>query len=133
MTPDQITQVGTDKPIVKDVSVAHRILYGFGFNPVEVDRGQAVSQELYATHEKLKAQVKKLGSAWYDASARNDGAQMAVIMRQGMVWGVDLSQVIKEGMFQMRQHQQDIIERNLRPRDIGPYRSVISVQRGQEP
>lgn len=130
MEPGQITQLGTDKPLVKDVSNAHRILYGFGFNPVEVDRGQAVSQELYAKHEILKAQVKKLGSAWYDASSRGDGAQMAVIMRQGLVWGVDLSQVIKEGMFQMRQHQQDIIERNLRPRDIGPYRSVISVQRG---
>jgi hypothetical protein len=132
MNPEEITQVGTGYPLVRDVSPVHRVLYGLGFNPTELDRGMAISQELYETKEKLKSTVKKLGDAWGDAELRGDSRQMDSILRQATIWGVDVGSVIQSGMRNVSKTRQDIVERQMSPQMIGKLRSVIEVQHAQE-
>lgn len=132
MNPEEITQVGTGYPLVKDVPAAHRVLYGLGFNPVELDRGMAISQELYETREKMKGMVKKLGDAWGDAELKGDSRQMDNILRQATVWGVDVGSVIQSGMRVLTKTRQDIVERQMPPSMLGRLRSVIDVQHQQE-
>jgi len=132
-SPEQITQLSTGNPLIKDVSPAHQILYSMGFNPVELDRGMAISTELYEKKERMKGMVAKLGKAWSDAETRGDGGQMALIMRQAVVWGVDVSSVIKSGMRNLKKMREDIIERQLgSSKNLGAAAAALRVQRGQE-
>lgn len=122
----EIRSMGTGYPIVKDVPASHRILYGLGFNPVELDRGQAVAQELQGNQERHKAQVTKLGVAWAEAQKAGRSDEMAIIMRQAMVWGLDISSVIKSGMTIQTKQSKDLVERKMKPQDIGPYMKVLN-------
>lgn len=124
--PDQITSLGTGYPIAKDVSPAHRVLYSFGFHPTELDRGQAISHELYKKHQNMREQVTSLGKAWAEAQSSGDSQQMATIMRQAMVWGVDVSSVVKSGMAVTDKQRKDVVERQLRPQDIQGYLNAIN-------
>jgi hypothetical protein len=132
LTPEQITQLGTGYPLVKDVPPLHRFLYSVGFNPTELDRGQAISQELFAKREKMTAQVKQLGLAWANAEREGNGQQMSDIMRQSIVWGVDVGEVIKSGMTVLDKQRKDVVERALRPTMLKDYAASLRVQRGEE-
>ncbi len=132
LTPEQITQLGTGLPIVKNVPFMHRVLYGAGFNPTELDRGLAISEELYATKQKMQAQVKQLGDAWSDAEMKGDSRQMGMILRQSVVWGVDVSSVIHSGMRNLQKMRKDLVERQMSPRLLGKARAAIGVQESRE-
>jgi hypothetical protein len=130
LTPEQITQLGTGYPLVKDVPPMHRILYGMGFNPTELDRGMAISNELYEKKQRMLSQVKKLGDAWSDAEIAGNTAQMATIMRQAIVWGVDVGSVVRSGMNNLTKMREDIIERQLTPRMLPTVMNALRVQQG---
>lgn len=121
----EIRSLGTGYPIVKDVPAHHRMLYGLGFNPVELDRGQAVANELWEDQAKHKAQVTKLSQAWADAQRNGDSQTMAVVMRQAMVWGVDVGSIIHGGLKIISNAQKDAVERKLKPADIGKYSAIL--------
>jgi hypothetical protein len=130
--PDQLTQLGTDRPLVKNVSPFHQALYAAGFSPVELDRGMAISQELYERKEKLKSMTAKLGSEWAEAEMHGDTGKMAMIMRQGFVWGVDTSAIVKSGMKNISNLRKDMVERQLTPKMMGPVRALLQAQQAQE-
>lgn len=128
-SPDQITSLNSGYPVIQDVSPAHRVLYGFGFHPVELDRAQAVSQELWNSNEKRKAAVSELGRAFATAQTTGNSEQMGLIMRQAMTWGVDVSSVLKSSMAINEKQRKDVVERQLRPQDLSTYINVISAGR----
>lgn len=132
ITPEQITQLSTGAPLVKNVSPAHRVLYALGFNPVELDRAQAVSTELYESKQKMTAQITKLGKAWAEAEGNKDNAQMALIIRQGISWGLDTGSVIRSGLNQLQKQRQDAVERRIKPVDLSKYRAILELQKGQQ-
>lgn len=132
LTPSQITQLGTNYPQVKDVPPLHRMLYAVGFNPTELDRGQAVAQELYEHTAKMTAKVKELGNAWAAAEREGNGQQMSDILRQSMIWGVDAGQVVKSGMTVLQKQRMDVIERAMKPNLIKDYTAALAAQRGEE-
>jgi hypothetical protein len=130
--PESIVQMGTDFPLVKDVPPIHRFLYGLGFNPVELDRGMMISQELYSEKQKMQKAVKKFGDSWADASLSGNSEQMSRIMRQAIISGVDVSSVIHSGMRDLKKTRQDIIERQLTtPKKMRSVMEAVRVQRGQ--
>ena len=131
--PDKIIQAGTGYPVIKNVSAVDKVLYSFGFNPVEVDRAQAVAADLYSSHEKMAKQVKQLGLAWAEAETNKDSGQMGLIMRQSILWGVDVSKVLEEGMKGVMKRQKDVMERAIRPADMAKVRALMAVQKGEEP
>lgn len=123
--PGQIIQMGTARPQLKDMPPMSRWLYAFGFNPVELDRATAISQELYTKHSNMKAAQTKLGNAWADAEQSGRSEQMGLIMRQAVTWGVDVGKVIEEGMREMTRRRLDVVERTMRPADIPYLRAAI--------
>lgn len=130
LEPGQITQLGTGYPLVKDVPPMHRLLYAVGFNPTELDRGQAVANEIFEQKAKMTAMVQRLGQAWAAAEGNHDGPQMSDILRQASVWGVDVGQVLKSGMTALEKQRKDVIERAIRPNMIKDYTAAIAAQRG---
>ena len=128
--PTNIIALGTGYPTLQDVSPAYKMLHGFGFNSVELDRAQAVSQELFKNKEAHRAMITKLGRNWVDARTQGDSQQMAYIMRQAMMWGIDISSVMKSAKAIMDKQSKDIVERQAKPADIAPYLSILRA--GQE-
>lgn len=127
--PGTILQMGVHRPQLKDMPAMTRWLYAFGFNPVELDRASAISQELYAKHESMKKLQTQLGNAWADAEGAQRPEQMGLIMRQAIVWGVDVSKVIEEGMRELTKRRMDVVERTMRPVDIPLFRAAIERHR----
>lgn len=123
--PDAISSVSTGYPLVNDPSLSSRLLYSAGFTPTELQRGYDISSALYETHDALKTEEAKLSKAWAEAEMDGDSQRMGLIMRQGMTWGVDVSRVIKGAMREIDNQRKDIIERHLKPQDIGAWRRAI--------
>lgn len=124
---NSISSLGSGLPTVKDVSPVHRALYTLGFNPVELDRAQAVSTELYESQTKMKAQVTAYGKAWAEAELGKDNTSMAKIMRNAVTQGVDVSSVISSGLATLAKERQDVVERRIRPQDLGKYKSIMDL------
>jgi hypothetical protein len=59
---------------------------------------------------------------------------MARIMRNAVSQGVDVGSVIHSGMSQLEKQRQDVIERRIRPQDLGKYKSMmdLNLSRGGE-
>jgi hypothetical protein len=114
---------------MKDPSLVQKLLYSSGFTPTELQRGYDISQALYETHDALKNEEAKLSKAWAEAEMNGDSETMGTIMRQSIVWGVDVGRVIRGGAREIENYRKDIIERRMRPRDIGAY---VKATRGGE-
>ncbi len=127
MDGDKISSLGTGLPTVKDVSPIHRALYGLGFNPVELDRAQAVSNEIYESTAAMKKKTTAYGKSWAEAELGKDNAGMARIMRNAVAEGVDVSSVINSGLSLLSKQRQDVIERRIRPEDLGKYKSIMDL------
>ncbi|TXH14992.1 MAG: hypothetical protein E6R03_08140 [Hyphomicrobiaceae bacterium] len=123
---DDIRSLNTGHPVIRNVPPIHRVLYGFGFNPAELDRAYAVSQELYSSREKLQAQVTKLGKAWAEAQNEGNSNAMAMIMRQSITWGVDVSSVLRSGNAFLTKQRQDVVERQAKPQDLAKYKAILN-------
>lgn len=115
----------TGYPMVKDLSLYEQMLYRLKLNPVDVDKAMAVSNRLYAKREERKATVMKLGEAFANAQLKGDGAEMALIMRQAFVWGIDGSSVLRSAMARVSKHQDDMITRGYKPQDRAIYENVL--------
>lgn len=124
--PNAINSLSTGYPLVKDPSLTNRLLFASGFTPTELQRGYDVSTALYENHDALKTEEAKLSKAWAEAEMDGDSQRMSLIMRQGITWGVDVSRVIKGAMREIENQRRDIIERHLKPQDIGAWRRVIA-------
>ena len=112
-------------PIVKDMSFYEQTLYKLKLNPVNLDKAMAVSNKLYTQREERKLAVEQLGEAFVNAQIKNDSTEMALIMRQAMVWGVDASSVIRSAMSRMSKYEEDVITRGYKPADIQTYQNVL--------
>jgi hypothetical protein len=122
---DTIRSPTTGYPMVKDLSLYERTLYRLKLNPVDVDKAMAVSNRLYAKREEKRAAVATLGEAFTNAQMKGDSAEMAMVVRQAMVWGLDTSSVLKSAAVRMAKHREDMINRGYKPSDIALYQSVL--------
>jgi len=122
--PDAIMS-STGYPLMKDPPLYTKLLYSAGFQPTELQRGYDISTALYENHDALKTEEAKLGHAWAEAEMDGNNERMAMIMRQGMTWGVDIGRVIRNGVHEIEQARKDIIERHLKPTDIPLYRRAV--------
>ena len=120
----EIVSPTTGYPVLKDVSYMTKVLYRLGINSTELDRAYYVSNELYSNREKKRATVAKLGEAFASAQTRGDNQEMALVLRQAMVWGVDASSVLRSAMARLSKQQEDMIDRAYRPGDIQPWTNV---------
>lgn len=125
--PTNIMALGTGYPVIhtENMNPVLKYLHGFGFNSTELDRAQAVSQELYSNKENYRAMVTKLGRNWVDARTAGDTQQMAIIMRQAMLWGVDVSSVMRSAKAIADKQKKDIVERQAKPENLTPYLNIL--------
>lgn len=122
---EALRSLGTGYPMLKDVSLGDRLAYAFKFNPVELDKAMAVQTELYADREKRRERVIALGTAFAEAQEEKNSDQMRLIMRQSLIWGIDVSSVLNSAARRLQLREQEAVERLAKPVQLAPYREVL--------
>lgn len=123
--PETIMNLGTGSPILPNVSLADKIAYALKFNPVEIDKAQQVSNELYAKQDLKRARIIELGTAFAEAQGQRDSTQMNLILRQATLWGLDVSSVLQSSARRLSLAQEPTLDTKFRAQDISGYRTVL--------
>lgn len=79
-------QTGT--PLMKDLSFAHRALYTFGLNPIEVDNTLLLGREIWNSNERMKLTVEWLGRRWEESQRAGDWKEMNKVQGQAIGLGI---------------------------------------------
>jgi hypothetical protein len=120
-----IRSLGSGYPLLNDVSPYDRLLYSLGFNPVVLDKGMAIADQLFQQREARRAAVQRLGEALKNAFEAGDNQMANTILRQAMVDGVDTSSVLRSAQARMEKTHADVFERNFTLEDIARFRTIM--------
>lgn len=120
-----VQSMNTGYPIVDNLSIAERVLYGVGVNPLHVEKSMRATDELWRDQTKLKSATERMGIAWAQAVERGDDAMLTNITYQAIAQGVDLGSVIKSAQVRDRKAQFQTLDRQFRPEKVQDYRDVV--------
>lgn len=120
-----IKSLGSGLPMVMDATPGQKALYMLGFTPVEMERGLAVAEQLFADRDARLAAVKRLGQAYADAMLEGDSQSMRIVLRQAVVSGVDPSSVLRSAQARADKTEKDILERSFKPKDLDRFKRVL--------
>lgn len=122
---DYIRSMSTGNPRITDLSLAHRLMYVTGLNPVQVERYNQVASELWMEKEKMRAAVQNYGQAYTDAYFAGNWRETNDIILRAMAEGVDISSVMRSANARISRRQQDVMESQFEPQDIQRYMKVL--------
>jgi len=122
---DRIVSSKTNYPIIGDVGPTDRVLYAFGFHPVELDKAMYVQNQLYDKKENMSNAINKLGLQYAEAMEQDDSATMNRVIHDSMSWGVSVNSVMRSAIAQKAKLRQPALDRNYKYTDILPYLSVL--------
>jgi hypothetical protein len=97
---EYIKSMASGYPRVQDVSPASRVLYGLGFNPLEIERHQTAAKELWTQQETRRERIKGLGKEFAQAQVVGDTEGMTRVIEKATLMGLDVTSVIKSGTTQ---------------------------------
>ena len=113
-----IKSLGTGNPVLKDVGMMGQIFFSLGFNPLQVEKAYAVSEELWADQAKMKKAVQTYGEAMAQAYTAGDMRMVENIAMRAMTEGVDISSIERSAMSRMAKQEADVLTRQFKPEDI---------------
>lgn len=109
---DYIKSMRSGYPQVRGLTPLTKVLYGLGFNQLEVDREQFVSNELWKKQEVTRGQVQQLGKAFAAAQLNGDFDETTRLAQLAVMRGLPLSSVMSSANTILRREQQgDLLSR----------------------
>lgn len=113
-----INSLSTGNPVLKEVGAMEKIWFSLGFNPTQIEKAYAVSEELWADQNAMRQAVQRYGEAMSHAYEQNDVKLMETIAMRASVEGVDLSSIERSAMSRLAKADKDIIQRQFKPEEI---------------
>lgn len=120
-----IKSLTTSYPILKGVGPIDQFLFTLGFNPTEIEKAYAVSEELWADQTKMKAAVASYGEALFNAYSENDMATVDNIVRRATIEGVDVSSIERSALARSAKAEKDVVTRSFKPEEIEKRLNVL--------
>src|SRR5436190_806846 len=122
---DVINSLSSGYPLISNVSITDRVLYGLKFNPLELDKAMAIADTLFRKRDKANALVSELGKAFAEAMERGDGDAMSEIYMQATAWGLDPGRVLHSAQTRGQLAAEPLLERTFSPELIAPAMNVL--------
>jgi hypothetical protein len=113
-----IRSMNTSYPILQNVGFASRMWYTLGFQPLEVEKAYAVSDELWKDQNKMRAAVQRYGEALSHAWEKQDARLMQAIMQRASLEGVDLGSVQRSAQSRLAKAEADVVTRNFKEEEV---------------
>jgi hypothetical protein len=102
-----IKSMRTGYASVQDVSAANRLLYGLGFNPVDIERNLVAQRELQVQVDKRKETLQGLGMEYSQAQIAQDWQHTTDVLKKATMLGIDPAAVIQSGLTRSRREGGD--------------------------
>jgi hypothetical protein len=125
MEDQQIKSLNSGLPITKDAGMVERVLYAFGFNPLQLEKTYAVASEAQASNDSRKAAVTKNGQLLADAMLNGDGEKASSILRLAAVQGLDISSVMRSARARMAGLNESMTDRKISKKDMVKFENVL--------
>lgn len=106
---DYIKSMRTGYPQVQDVGPRTRLMYGLGFNQVDVDRMQTEGRMLWNQRESESNMISAYGQQLSDAWGNGDFQRARRILDDASLHGVPISSVMHSARTRQRREQGDLL------------------------
>ena len=120
--------LNTGYPVMDKMSLADKMLYGMGMNPVEVDRRYAANAEMWARQDKVKEQTTTYGRLVANAWDNKDYKRATQLLRNATAEGLDISSVTKSAKARQAKREDDMITRTFSPELRKEYAGVTGLR-----
>ena len=109
---EYVKSMNTGYPMATDISPAGKMMHGFGFNSLEIERAQLVARGLWKDQEARQEMTQGLGQTYANAWLEGDSYRMDLAIKQAMVHQIELSKVLKSAQTRIRREQEgDLMSR----------------------
>lgn len=123
-----ISSTTTGYPILKGVSDVDQWLFRLGFNPLEIEKAYAVSDEMWKDQEAHRAAIQAFGKAMAEAYSMKDQREMDMIAQRAVMQGIDLSSIERSAMSRLSKAEADVITRSFDDAAIEERMNVLGSQ-----
>jgi hypothetical protein len=120
-----VKSLSTGYPAIGDVGPVQRLMFAAGFNPVEVEKGYKVADELWKDQKKRQEAVQSYGRLWASAQLGRDSTRMQQLMRSAMLEGVPLDSIMRSAQIRIAKGREPQIERQYGPLERLKYRHIL--------
>ncbi len=125
MTEESAVQsLTTGKVVLKDLSLAERMLFQVGFTPRRLGVAYEAADELWKSQKKKKEMTSKYGRWWYEAQENKDWNELWNLQQRAMVLGLDISSIIRSADGFREKAGLEQIERQFSPESRAKLQSL---------
>lgn len=110
-----LKSLNTGNVILKDMSVAEKLMWSVGITPRRVGLAYEAADELWKDENKRKAATTKYGRLWADAQLGGDWTKLEELRQEAMVLGLDISSITKSAATFKDKKSTELIERQFSP------------------
>lgn len=110
-----LRSLNTGNVILKDMSMAERLMYGMGVTPRRVGLAYEAADELWKDQNKRKDMTSKYGRTWAEAQMSQDWGKLDELRMEAQVLGLDISSITKSAQSYREKRSTEHIERQFSP------------------
>lgn len=110
-----LKSLNTGNVILKDMSLAEKLMWSVGVTPRRVGLAYEAADELWKDQAKRKAATTKYGKLWANAQAEGNWGKLEELRQEAMVLGLDISSITKSASSFKEKKSTEMIERQFSP------------------
>ena len=110
-----LKSLNTGNVILKDMSLAEKMMWSVGVTPRRVGLAYEAADELWKDQSKRKAATTKYGKLWANAQAEGNWGKLEELRQEAMVLGLDISSITKSASSFKEKKSTEMIERQFSP------------------
>ena len=125
VSSDQLTSAATGYPLVRDLGWGARTMHALGFRDADIAVQYSAYESLLADKEAMQSRVSGFGEQYALAMVNGDRRQMAEVLQQAGVMGLDITRVMQSANTRLRNMGLDMFGRNFNQEQLDRYQETL--------
>lgn len=126
MQGESLHSAATGYPLVNNLGWGARVMHSLGFRETDIAIQYAAYESLLADKAGMSRKISLFGEAYANAMVNNDRAQMADLLQQAGMQGLDVSRVMMSARTRLRNQGLDMFGRNFNGEQLERYQETLS-------
>jgi len=126
ISSENLYSASTGNPMIQNLGWGARTMHALGFRETDIAIQYAAYESLLADKTAMSRKISMFGEAYAMAMVNGDQRQMADILQQASVAGVDISRVMTSARTRMRNQGLDMFGRNFSGAQLENYQETLA-------
>jgi hypothetical protein len=129
MTSDMLTSAASGDPMIQKLGPMARFWDALGFQPTQVALQYDIYEHMLENKQEMTQKLALFGDAYAHAMTAGDSQTMGALLRQSMIEGLDVNDVMHSAQRHLRNQGLDMFGRQFNQEQRDQYQQSLAIAR----